>query len=121
MFADAGMRKLSPDAMLAELKKALEKWYDDVTVGLPIVHCALGDEDEVASFDIVPAVEHVAGGYEIPDRISGGWIRTNPKVHAEEATAKNGRCDGRWKPLVKMIKGWNREAGKPIKPSSRSR
>ncbi len=35
----------------------------------------------------------------------------------EQATEKNDELDGRWVPLVKMAKGWNRANGKPIKPS----
>jgi hypothetical protein len=37
--------------------------------------------------------------------------------HQEQATAKNNEIDGYWVPLVKMINGWNRANGKPIKPS----
>lgn len=55
--------------------------------------------------------------YEIPDGVIGKWINSDPEIHAEQATAKNKELDGRWKPLVKMIKRWNREAGKPIKPA----
>jgi len=75
------------------------------------------DEDgKVISIDIVPAFE--AGDvYEIPDDILGEWIQTNPKVHKEKSTAKNAELAGSWVPLVKMLKAWNREAGKPIKPS----
>ena len=32
-------------------------------------------------------------------------------------TEKNKAFSGEWKPLVKMIKKWNRTAGKPIKPA----
>jgi hypothetical protein len=38
-------------------------------------------------------------------------------VHAEKSTAKNKTLDGKWVPLVKMIKRWNRSSGSPIKPS----
>ena len=57
------------------------------------------------------------GDYEIPDKVTGTWIKTNPEKHKEQATAKNKELDGRWVPLVKMVKGWNRANGKPIKPS----
>ena len=69
------------------------------------------------SIDAVPAFECGGGEYEIPDKVTGKWIKTNPEKHKEQATAKNEELDGRWVPLVKMAKGWNRANGKPIKPS----
>jgi hypothetical protein len=76
-----------------------------------------GKEDAVVSFDIVPAFDRDGGGYEIPDKVVGDWIATNPKIHHEKATAKNEQCGAQWIPFVKMIKGWNREWGKPVRPS----
>jgi hypothetical protein len=72
---------------------------------------------KVLSIDAVPAFEVENDLFEIPDKVTGTWIRTNPKKHQEQATAKNNEIDGYWVPLVKMIKGWNRANGKPIKPS----
>src|SRR5215472_8967528 len=46
-------------------------------------------EGEVMSIDAVPAFEAGTDVYEIPDRITGTWIKTNPKKHKEQATAKN--------------------------------
>lgn len=75
------------------------------------------DEDgKVLGNDAVPAYQRV-DCYEIPDRILGKWIKTNPEVHKERATAKNKELGGNWVPLVKMLKSWNRSAGKPISPS----
>ena len=76
-----------------------------------------GHEGKVMSVDAVPAFEVGKDVYEIPDRVTGTWIKTNPKKHMEQATAKNDELDGCWVPLVKMAKGWNRANGKPIKPS----
>jgi SMODS domain-containing protein len=74
------------------------------------------EEGKVLSIDAVPAFE-LADCYEIPDRILGKWIKTDPDVHAEKSTATNKALDGKWVPLVKMLKRWNRSAGGPIKPS----
>jgi hypothetical protein len=49
--------------------------------------------------------------------MSSKWIKSDPEIHASEATAKNKELNGRWVPLVKMLKRWNRSAGKPIEPS----
>jgi hypothetical protein len=74
-------------------------------------------EGKVLSIDAVPAFESGANEYEIPDKVTGKWIKTNPETHKAQATAKNKELGGRWVPLVKMAKGWNRANGKPIKPS----
>lgn len=74
------------------------------------------EEGKVLSIDCVPAFD-IGDCYEIPDRVLGKWIKTDPEIHAEQATAKNKELGGKWKPLVKMAKRWNRSAGKPIKPS----
>jgi len=72
---------------------------------------------KVLSIDAVPAFEVETDVFEIPDKVTGTWIKTNPKKHQKQATAKNNEIDGYWVPFVKMIKGWNRANGKPIKPS----
>lgn len=74
-------------------------------------------EGKVMSIDAVPAFEAGKDIYEIPDKVTGKWIKTNPKKHMEQATDKNKELGGCWVPLVKMAKGWNRANGKPIKPS----
>ena len=74
-------------------------------------------DGKVLSIDAVPAFEAGKDVYEIPDKVTGKWIKTNPKKHMEQATEKNEELDKRWVPLVKMAKGWNRANGKPIKPS----
>lgn len=74
------------------------------------------EEGKVLSIDAVPAFD-LGDCYEIPDRVLGDWIKTDPEIHAEQATAKNQELGGKWKPLVKMAKRWNRSVGKPIKPS----
>ncbi|MBX6750987.1 MAG: nucleotidyltransferase domain-containing protein, partial [Micromonosporaceae bacterium] len=72
--------------------------------------------DEVMSVEVVPAFTQ-DDHYLIPDDHTGEWIHTNPKIHAELATAANKAFDDQWKPLVKMIKKWNQVAGNPIRPS----
>ena len=75
-----------------------------------------GTGDQVLSFDVVPAFAD-GDAYTIPDRRQGDWIKTNPRVHAEQATAANQALDKRWKPLVKMVKKWNDHNDRPVKPS----
>ena len=74
------------------------------------------EEGRVLSIDAVPVYDF-KDYYEIPDRDISKWIKTDPKIHKEAATAKNKELDGKWVPLVKMLKRWNRSAESSIKPS----
>jgi hypothetical protein len=87
------------------------------TIGRRSCTIQFSSDDEVPSFDVVLAVDRTGGGYEIPDTTVGDWIATNPEIHKQEATKKNGECGDKWIPLVKMIKGFNREWDKPVRPS----
>jgi len=59
------------------------------------------------SFDVVPAFPDGVDGYVIPDRDAGAWLRTNPRVHKEHATAANEASGKKAKPIVKALKSWN--------------
>lgn len=72
--------------------------------------------DVLLSFDVVPAYS-LNEDFEIPDTQLGSWIKTNPFIHAQEATDANKAYSEKWKPLVKMIKKWNEYTKKPIDPS----
>jgi hypothetical protein len=120
-------REKPPVEMLQAFEKCLKKTFSGadqtelcrraVTVTFEKNYYPDDHEGKVLSIDAVPAFEAGKDIYEIPDKVTGKWIKTNPKKHMEQATAKNDELDGSWVPLVKMAKGWNRANGKPIKPS----
>ncbi len=74
----------------------------------------------IVSVDAVPAFD-VGNEYEIPDSSSGKWIKTDPEIHKEKATAAHQAYSNEWKGLVRMVKYWNNNPkhgiDKPIKPS----
>jgi hypothetical protein len=73
----------------------------------------------IVSVDVVPAFAD-GENYEIPDDDAGKWIKTNPEIHAEKATAAHQAFSREWKGLVRMVKYWNnnpRHGEKPVKPS----
>jgi len=116
-------RNEAPVKTLNVFEECLKKSYDAVeanrrcvTVEFDKVYQTEEDGGKVLSVDAVPAFP-INNGYEIPDRILGEWVKTDPEVHAQQATAKNEELGKNWKPTVKMLKKWNAEAGKPIKPS----
>jgi hypothetical protein len=117
-------RDKPPIEMLQAFERCLKNRFSDVeicrrgaTVEFEKIYYPEDHEGKVLSIDAVPAFECDGGHYEIPDKVTGTWIRTNPEKHKEQATAKNKEIDGRWVPLVKMAKGWNRANDKPLKPS----
>lgn len=76
-----------------------------------------GDDDKVMSFDVVPAFTK-GKHYEIPDtKVAAGWTATNPTIHADKATTAHAAFSQEWKGIVRMVKRWNREQQKPVKPS----
>ncbi|MDD5147742.1 MAG: CBASS oligonucleotide cyclase [Candidatus Daviesbacteria bacterium] len=58
--------------------------------------------------DVVPAFNRQGGGYLIPNSLTQSWISTNPKKHVEIVSQANTDHNGDFIPLVKMIKGWNK-------------
>jgi hypothetical protein len=122
---DRHWRSKPPHEVLNAFEKCLaEKYGADsvepgrrcVTVEFDKRNPTADEEGKVLSNDAVPAYE-LGHCYEIPDRDLGKWIKTDPDTHKEQSTAKNKELGGKWVPLVKMLKRWNRSAGKPISPS----
>jgi len=67
-------------------------------------------------FDIVPALKVVDAedstlDYLIPDG-KGAWIRTDPRIDAQNITAINGQHSGRLLPVMRLLKYWNRRGPK---------
>lgn len=112
----ADLRTKHPSIVLEELRKLLNAKYVDVVADGFACTVKLGKENDVASFDVVPAFKRTGGGWEIPDADRSDWISTNPKTHHQQSTKKNGQCDDRFVPFVKMIKGINRNFDEPITP-----
>jgi predicted nucleotidyltransferase len=113
---ETDLRKKGPRELLSELKAILDEKYDSVVIDRMACTIRLGADEEIVSFDVVPAFKRKGSGYEIPDT-RRGWIATSPKRHHELTTAKNKACDEKFVPFVKMVKGANRELDDPVDPS----
>lgn len=61
--------------------------------------------------DVVPAFYRQGGGFLIPNSIRQSWLSTDPKKHVTIMSESNSKHNGDMVPLVKMIKGWNRNIG----------
>lgn len=100
--------------------KAVRRQSRSINVDFGVV---VGEDDKtdykVMSVDVVPAFD-CGKEYEIPDADTGKWIKTDPEIHAEKATAAHQAYGNEWKGLVRMVKYWNNNPAhgeKPIKPS----
>lgn len=115
---NADLCSAQPSSVLERFRDVLTERYGSAAVAIDDRCCIVSfGEEDVLSFDIVPAADRAQGGFVIPDRRLMRWIATNPKVHEDLGVEKNAKTSGKWKPLVKMVKGWNRLAGGPINPS----
>jgi hypothetical protein len=113
--------KKHPSELLEAVAKILRDKYgkDSVELQRRSVGVNFGStEDEmVMSFDVVPAFD-CGKHYEVPDTKSAKqWTKTDPEIHKEKATKKHQNYSNEWKGLVRMVKTWNREQGKVVKPS----
>lgn len=122
-------RSKCPSVVIGDFHDTLvEKYGDDAvrkqrrSVGVDfgvIVDADDNTDYRVVSVDVVPAFTS-GDDYEIPDDDRGGWIKTNPEIHASKATAAHQAFSSEWKGLVRMVKYWNnnaRHGEKPVKPS----
>jgi hypothetical protein len=119
-------RDRPPRAILERIEQILAPIYGDdrvkiaqlaVTVDFGVPVSEDDDADgKVLSIDVVPAFPK-DGHYEIPDTSRGGWIETDPEIHADLAVDAHDAYGREWKPLVRMIKKWNRQHGRPVTPS----
>jgi len=111
-----------PSTLLNKLEDVLVKEYgrENVTQqrrSVSVRFAKPGEDDKVMSFDVVSAFTKNKH-YEIPDtKIASGWTDTDPTIHAEKATAAHAAFGQEWKGIVRMVKRWNREKQKPVKPS----
>lgn len=93
-----------PEDVLNELCDALERDYTVERINKRSVRVVTAK----AEIDVVPVTED-GDVYQLPDRDLEHWKRTNPPGHTAWSAQRNKDFDGRFKPLVKLLKSWRRE------------
>jgi Second Messenger Oligonucleotide or Dinucleotide Synthetase domain len=96
-----------PAALLDRLRTILLKTYK-TTRNISRNGQAVTVSFTECTVDVVPCFCRTGGGYLIPNSITGKWIETDPTVHGTKLTEANEAHNGDLVPLIKMIKGWNR-------------
>lgn len=101
-----------PDDVLNDLADVLAEKYTVDRVNKRSVR-VLTSTSEI---DVVPVIPD-GDSYKIADREIDDWRKTNPKGHKSWSAEKNGEDDfnGRFKPLVKLMKWWRKENPLPGK------
>jgi predicted nucleotidyltransferase len=102
-------------------ERAVRKQGRSVNVDFCVIIDVEDNTDyRILSIDAVPAFAS-GSDYEIPDAAIGKWIKTNPEIHKNKATAAHEAYSNEWKGIVRMLKYWNNNKkhgdDKPIKPS----
>ncbi len=97
----------APEAVLKTFANAIRYRYQDSSLRLQNRSVRL--KLNHLNIDVVPAIDRGKndGHILIPDRARDDWIVTAPKRHSEIASVINQQHEGRFKPLVKLLKYWN--------------
>lgn len=93
--------------ILGEIKRVLDEAFPGKVARLQNRSVNLEFAGTGIGYDVVPAFVSRPGVYTVPDRRTGRWIKTNPKLHAELATKANVQAGQKLNPLVKAIKHAN--------------
>lgn len=102
-----------PQSVLTKIKNylnSLNDYKDKVKQDRPCVTIVLSDKD----FDILPSFELDYGGYNIPNEDLETWTFSNPVLLKTNLDNVHRLRNYKVKPLIKVIKYWNRELNKFI-------
>jgi hypothetical protein len=99
--------------VLNRFKTILEESYPKITCSVDR-NCVVMKFSEF-KLDVVPAFRFTDGDHKIPDTYRGAWLRTSPVKFSKEVTRINKNMDGDFIPLIKMVKGWNRNYTKQLR------
>ena len=110
---DSSYYQLGPTGLLDRVKSVLLKTYTR-TPEISKAGRAVTITFDDFKVDVVPGFYRQGEGFLIADSKRGEWISTNPTVHDEVVTKENAWHNGDLVPLIKMIKGWNKNMGHPF-------
>lgn len=100
----------NPESVLATLQKPLaEKYTTTQSISKNGQAITIKFSDFIV--DAVPSFNRKDGGFLIPDTKNKKWISTDPKKHEEYISKQNSSHEQKLIPLIKMMKGINRQHG----------
>jgi hypothetical protein len=98
-----------PAGLLDLLKRTLRRTYTK-TPDISRSGQAVTIRFEDFGVDVVPGFDRQGGGYLIPNSVTQKWLSTDPEKHVETFSSANRAHNGDLVPLIKMIKGWNKNS-----------
>jgi hypothetical protein len=112
---DRAYRRRGPRAVLDLVKDTLREEYPSSKISCNGQAVTIRFSD--FTVDVVPAFETWwdSDVLDICNSGDGTWIRTNPGKHIKISSEVNDRTGGLLVPSVKMLKAWNRAAGRPMR------
>jgi Second Messenger Oligonucleotide or Dinucleotide Synthetase domain len=112
---DRAYRRRGPRAVLDLVKDTLRETYPSSKVSRNGQAVTISFSD--FTVDVVPAFTPwwESDSLDICNSGDDAWIRTNPRKHIEISSKINQRTGGLLVPTVKMLKAWNRTAGRPLR------
>lgn len=112
---DRTYRRRGPRAVLNLVKDTLGETYPSSKISRNGQAVTITFSD--FTVDVVPAFTPWwdSDSLDICNSGDESWIRTNPRKHIEISSKINQRTGGLLVPTVKMLKAWNRTAGRPLR------
>jgi len=110
------LRAAPPQQTLALVRDALARAYPNASpprLGGRSVNIEFRGTD--IGYDVVPAFRHAAGGYLIPDRERGSWIRSDPERHRQACVDANQTAGNMLNALIKLAKSINARHHRPLR------
>lgn len=101
--------KYGATALLERLRAVLLKSYTTPKVSRSGQAVTITFSD--FKVDVVVGYNRSGGGYLIANSYTNAYLSTDPKKHVELWSTSNTAQNGMLVPLIKMLKGWNRENG----------
>lgn len=95
-----------PQAVIDLFYDVLMRKYTDIRKQ----NRSIGIKTDKVDMDIVPIIKSygIHENLYIPDKTKEQWIITNPSKHTSWTSEVNQNSEGRFKPLVKLMKWWRR-------------
>jgi Adenylyl/Guanylyl and SMODS C-terminal sensor domain/Second Messenger Oligonucleotide or Dinucleotide Synthetase domain len=113
-------RTPEPGVVLQDLKKAIDQFYDDVSLVTQRRSIRVNLVDDDIMMDVVPSIAPTGKDQllYVPDRDQALWLPSNPAAHSTRTTALNGTTEGQFVRVAKALKWWKGRLPKDQAPKS---
>lgn len=112
VFSNNGSSHRHSDTFFASAKGLLKNLFPDSRIDADMGELVLESTTGV-TIELVPALRRTVGGYLIVGR-NGSWIRTNPPLKAAYTEGRDRMLDGKFRPMVRLLKKWRTFTDVPI-------